>query len=180
LSRTGQGIFPGSDNFPQSPANLGRRQSGWKSERCRGTERALIFVVERLAEIFNRSDGAGSKCGLAKGLAGKSVTQRATRTAAGGGFLAAVGYQWDRELSFAPFVSTTNIRVPHALNMWGYARIQLSCSFDCFCLRRFNCAGSVCVGSPCRRWMIGKRNGRNIHDGTRNQSCCRWISGRLW
>jgi hypothetical protein len=59
LPRTGQGIFPGSDNFPQSPANLGRRQSGWKSERCRGTERAVIFAVKRFAEIFNRSDDAG-------------------------------------------------------------------------------------------------------------------------
>src|ERR1017187_6427295 len=30
--------------------------------------------------------------------------------------------------------------------------------------------------SPCRRWMIGKRNGRKTHITTRNQSCCRWIS----
>lgn len=37
----------------------GRRQSGWKSERGRGTERALIFGEERFAEVFNRSDGAG-------------------------------------------------------------------------------------------------------------------------
>jgi hypothetical protein len=79
--------------------------------------------VERLAKIFNRSDGAGSKCGFAKGLVGKSVTQRVTQVTAGGGFPAADGNQWDRELRFAPFVSTTNIRVPHALNMWGYARI---------------------------------------------------------
>ena len=32
--------------------------------------------------------------------------------------------------------------------------------------------------SPCRRWMIEKRNGRKIHNATCNQSCCRWISGR--
>src|ERR1039457_2726386 len=32
--------------------------------------------------------------------------------------------------------------------------------------------------SPCRRWMIGKRNGRKIHNATCNQSCCRWISSR--
>ena len=44
----------------------GRRQSGWKSERGRGTKQASIFVVERFAEIFNRSDGAGLKCGLAE------------------------------------------------------------------------------------------------------------------
>jgi hypothetical protein len=42
----------------------GRCQSGWKSERGRGTERALIFGEERFAEIFNRSDGAGLKCGF--------------------------------------------------------------------------------------------------------------------
>jgi hypothetical protein len=31
---------------------------------------------------------------------------------------------------------------------------------------------------PCRRWMIGKRIGRKMHNGARNRSCCRLISGR--
>ena len=42
--------------------------------------------------------------------------------------------------------------------------------------------------SPCRRWMIGKRNGSarkmwKAESGKlkcRNQSCCRWTSGRRW
>jgi hypothetical protein len=50
------------------------------------------------------------------------TTQRATKVAAGG-FPVAVGYQFDGELRFAPFVSTTYVRVPHALNMWGHAGI---------------------------------------------------------
>ena len=42
--------------------------------------------------------------------------------------------------------------------------------------------------SPCRRWMIGKRNGSALEMWkaesrklkSRNQSCSRWISGRRW
>ena len=52
---------------------MGRRQSGWKSERSRGTERALIFGVERLAEICNRTDGAGLKCGFPERFAQQAL-----------------------------------------------------------------------------------------------------------
>jgi len=34
--------------------------------------------------------------------------------------------------------------------------------------------------SPCRRWMIGKRNGRKIHNAACNKSWYRWISGCRW
>ena len=56
--------FPGSGNLRSLSQMWGRCQSGWKSERDRGTERAIIFGEERFAEIFNRSDGAGLKCGF--------------------------------------------------------------------------------------------------------------------
>jgi hypothetical protein len=57
-------FFAGESTFRSLRQMWGRCQSGWKSERWRGTERALILGVERLAEIFNRFDGAGLKCGL--------------------------------------------------------------------------------------------------------------------
>jgi hypothetical protein len=46
-----------------------------------------------------------------------------------------------------------------------------------------DCAKSWCgttSKSPCRRLMIGKRNGGKIHNAACNQSCCPWISGRRW
>jgi hypothetical protein len=59
---------------------------------------------------------------LGKGLAGESAT-RGENQVATGRFPVAADYHCDGELRFAPFVPTTYIRVPHALNMWGYARI---------------------------------------------------------
>jgi len=32
--------------------------------------------------------------------------------------------------------------------------------------------------SLCRRWTIGKKIGRRIHNAACHRSCCRWISGR--
>jgi hypothetical protein len=54
--------FPGSGNFSQSPANFGGAVSPVE-KRSGGVERSryLILGVERLAEIFDRSDSAGMK-----------------------------------------------------------------------------------------------------------------------
>ena len=59
LSRTGQGIIPGRDNFPQSPSNLGASSVRLKNGAGSRNGASLNFGVERIAEIFDRSDGAG-------------------------------------------------------------------------------------------------------------------------
>jgi site-specific DNA-cytosine methylase len=34
--------------------------------------------------------------------------------------------------------------------------------------------------SPCRRWLIGKRIGRRIHNAACNRNCCRWNFECRW
>jgi hypothetical protein len=55
----GQVFFAGVTTFRSFRLISGRGQSGWKLERGRGTDPALIFGEKRLAEISNRADGAG-------------------------------------------------------------------------------------------------------------------------